>query len=106
MPSASFPTLPRELYHAIAEAIRQGVENALREARPPQRHSSPPLPEFYSIRESMAVLVLSRSELYRRVKSRELAIVKRGRRSFLSVADVLAYAEKLRSTSRSGPAQP
>ena len=100
MSSVSFPTLPRELYDAISGAIRQGVENALREARPQQQRPCGPLPEFYSIREAMAVLALSRSELYRLVKAGELTIVKRGRRRFLSAADVSAYAEKLRRMSR------
>ena len=105
MPSTPSPILARELQHAITEAVRQSVESALRGANPQQPRSCAPLPEFYSIRESMAVLATSRSELYRLVKARELTIIKRGRRSFLSVADVLAYAEKLRSASRSGAAR-
>jgi excisionase family DNA binding protein len=96
MSSASFSSLPKELYTVIGEAIRQGIENALCEAYPRQPSQSSPRPEFYSIREAMNVLALSRSEFYRRVKSRELTIVKRGRRSLVSVSEVSAYAERLR----------
>ncbi len=105
MPSTPSPILARELQHAITEAVRQGVESALRGANPQQPRSCAPEPEFYSVRETLAVLAISRSKFYRRVNSGELTLIKDGKSSFLSVADVRAYAEKLRSASRSGAAR-
>jgi excisionase family DNA binding protein len=105
MPAASQATLPPELLHAIAEAVRQGIEKALLEAKPQQQRTCAPEPEFYSVRETLAVLAISRSKFYRRVNSGELTLIKDGKSSFLSVADVRAYAEKLRSASRSGAAR-
>ena len=96
MPSASHLILPRELHQAIVDAVRQGVENALRDARRPSPACAQ-LPEFLTIPETMAVLAVSRSALYRIFKSGGLTLVKRGRRSLVSAAQVAAFAERLRA---------
>ena len=94
------PTVPFFTMRQVVDATTFSRPSIYRLQRP-----CGPLPEFYSIREAMAVLALSRSELYRLVKAGELTIVKWGRRSFLSAADLSAYAEKLRRMSRQGAAR-
>ena len=95
MPSTSHHPLSRELHQAIAEAIRQGVEDALRAARPSPLGEQPP--EFFTIAETMAALPVSRSGLYRLFARKELTLVKDGRRSLVSSAEVAAFAERLRA---------
>ena len=90
--------LPSALLQAIVDAIRVGVENALRDTRRSSSAAQRP-PEFLTIRETMTDLAISRSEIYRRFKSRELTLVKRGRRSLVSSAEVSAYAERLRGAT-------
>jgi hypothetical protein len=68
--AGSHHPLSREFLQAIAEAIRQGVDDALRAARPAFTQSEAQLPEFFTIAETMAVLPASRFRLYRLFKQK------------------------------------
>ena len=102
MPSTSHHPLSRELLRVIDEAIRQGVADALRAARPAFAQSGAQLPEFFTIAETMAVLPVSRSGLYRLFDQKKLTLVKDGRRSLVSSVEVAAFAERLRAAARKG----
>jgi excisionase family DNA binding protein len=76
---------------AVREAVRAELGAALRSAPAATE------PEFFTVRETMTVLAMSRTQLYRAVVAGHLVITKRGRRSLLSATAVRQYAEQLRA---------
>ena len=82
--------LPPELQAAIAQAVRE----ELRAALAPQAG-----PEFLTVKQAMARLCLSHSELYRRFAAGDLPMVKRGNRTLIPYSAIIRYAERLRRGS-------
>ena len=92
METTSGNDLTAELQQAIIEVVRAEVRTAFRLASYEDR-------EFLTIREAMVALNMSRSEIYRRFKARDLTLVKRGRRSLICAKEVAAFAERLRGAA-------
>ena len=84
--------LTTELKQAIIDVVRAEVRTAFSLARDEGR-------EFFTIREAMVALNMSRSEIYRRFKARDLTLVKRCTRSLICCKEVAAFAERLRVTA-------
>jgi excisionase family DNA binding protein len=89
MPATSHDISP-ELRQAIADAVRAEVRAALMPASPPAA------PLFFTVRQAMDLLSLSRTEIYRRVRAGDLVLIKRGRRTLFCSEDIRRYAERLR----------
>src|SRR5437899_1779891 len=79
--------LSAELMEAIALVVRAELGAALT----PASHG----PQFFTIKETMATLSLSRTALYRLAHAGALPLLKRGRRSLISAAAVREFAAKL-----------
>ena len=98
-PSPKLP-LPLLLRQENLDAIRVGVETAFcHSARYSSAHQ--PHPEFFTIDQRIAVLAVSRSQLYRLFECSRPTLVKKGRASLVSCAEISAYAESLRSAALS-----
>ncbi len=83
-----------DLIEQVRQVIIETVRSELRTVR--SSFGSSERPEFLTVRDAMFELKMSRSELYRRFASGDLTLIKRGRRSLVSTAQVAAFAERLR----------
>lgn len=103
--SAGFGVYQMPFHADLIEQVRQVIIETVRSELRTARSSfvSPERPEFLTVRDAMFELKMSRSELYRRFASGDLTLVKRGRRSLVSAAEVATFAELLRQSSRGSP---
>jgi hypothetical protein len=89
--------LPADVREAIVEVIRSELRAAL-------QAKSPGGAQFFTVKQTLEILGLSRTDLYRRARAGDLTIIKRGRRTLLAAEEVQGFADRLRATAASKPA--